>query len=234
MLVLHTYKLVSDQEFLSFYQREKSRFPSSLVEKIDAFKFPIDQQRSLMGQLIVRQFYADALGLRWQNIEFEYNQHDKPSLKLFKHQYFNISHSGNRVIVAFSDQEVGLDVEKIKGDRRRIADRFFTDSELKDLKSITEDHQQQLYFYQLWTLKESYMKAIGKGISMSLDSFAFTKELGKFKLAYSQHDADWSFYSTYYEDGYFLSLCAKEDFSGESLEIFFENISVNLISYFPK
>ena len=224
MLILHTYKIVNDDDFLSFYKRESTRLPLSLVQKIDAYKFPVDQQRSLMGQLIVRQFYAARFKLKWQDIEFEYNEHSKPRLKSYPHHYFNISHSGDWVVVAFSDKEVGLDVEKVKGDRRKIADRFFTDSELKDLNSIKDEQQQQLYFYQLWTLKESYMKAIGTGISMSLNSFAFVKENDKFKLAFSGKDADWHFYSTPLEKDYFLSICAKEEFSTDSLKLVFNDL----------
>ena len=227
MLILHTYKIVNDDDFLSFYKRESTRLPLSLVQKIDAYKFPVDQQRSLMGQLIVRRFYAAMFKLKWQDIEFEYNEHAKPRLKSYPQHYFNISHSGNWVVVAFSDQEVGLDIEKVKGDRRHIADRFFTESELKDLKSIKDDQQQQLYFYQLWTLKESYMKAIGKGISMSLDSFAFAKENDKFKLAFSGNDEDWYFYSSYLEKEYFLSICAKEEFSTDSLQLTFKDLIPN-------
>ncbi|NOR87131.1 MAG: 4'-phosphopantetheinyl transferase superfamily protein, partial [Bacteroidales bacterium] len=113
------------------------------------------------------------------------------------------------VVVAFSDREIGLDVEKIKGDRRKIAQRFFTPSEINDMETAGSQKEQVSYFYQLWTLKESYMKAIGKGMSMSLSSFAFKKEKGGFKLAFSAHDPDWAFYTPQWEDEYYLSICSK-------------------------
>lgn len=228
MLVIYTYKVVSDEEFLVFYQEIKEELPPSLLQKIDAFKFPIDQQRSLMGQLIVRQFYAKKINLKWQEIEFEYNNHEKPSLKNYNNHYFNISHSGNWVAVAFSDGEVGVDVEKIKGDRRKIARRFFTPSEIEDMTSLKEE-EQQLYFYQLWTLKESYMKAIGNGISMSLDSFAFTKENNRFKLDFSKNDSEWFFFSTNISKDYFLSICSKKEFLDDNYKTGFKEIKDYLV-----
>jgi len=228
MLVLYTYNLVSDDEFLVFYHKMKTELPPSLLQKIEAFKFLADQQRSLMGQLIVRWFYAQRLAVPWQDIEFEYNHHEKPQLKNYPHHFFNISHSGNMVVVAFSDGEVGVDVEKIKGDRRKIAQRFFTPSEIEDMMSY-EAEQQQLYFYQLWTLKESYMKAIGSGISMSLDSFAFTKDDNGFKLTFSKNDTEWFFYSTNISKDYFLSICSKEAFLNDNNEIDIIGIENHLV-----
>ena len=111
--------------------------------------------------------------------------------------------------MAFSDKEVGIDVEKVKGDRRKIAKRFFTTSEISDMELLGNETEQVHYFYQLWTLKESYMKAIGRGMTMSLKSFAFKKQGEEFKLAFSAHDEDWFFHSPKWKDGYYLSVCSR-------------------------
>lgn len=209
MLILFTYQLVEDAKFLEFYQEYKPLLPKKLIEKIDAFKFPIDQQRSLIADLMVRKFYSQALNYDWNKIDYYYNEHEKPYLLNSENQCFNISHSGNQIVVAFSNENIGVDIEKIKGDRRNIAKRFFTPEEIMDMNSAGTKDEQIKYFFQLWTLKESYMKAIGKGISMSLSSFAFKKEDNRFVLDFSDHDQEWFFQSTFWENDYFLSICSK-------------------------
>ena len=209
MLVLNSYHLVEDEEFLKFYKNIKPKLPLSLMEKIDSFKFSTDMQRSLIAHLIVLQFYAKLLNKNINEIQLKYNEHEKPSLKNIDGHFFNISHSGNQVVVVFSDKEVGVDVEKIKGDRRKIAQRFFTKGEISDMRKAGIKDEQILYFYQLWTLKESYMKALGRGINMSLRSFAFKKQGEEFKLAFSAHDEDWFFHSPKWDNGYYLSVCSR-------------------------
>lgn len=209
MLRVYSYCLVDKAEFEDFYKRINLHLPESLQSKIDSFRFVADKQRSLMGNLIVRQFYAKTLNLNPMKIEFDYNEHEKPSLKNHPKAHFNISHSGDYVVVAFSDCPVGVDIEKNKGNRLKVAKRFFTREELDDLFAFSEEKEQIEYFYQLWTLKESYMKTIGKGISMSLSSFSFKKFHTDFRLRYSSEDMGYQFTSYKVHPDYACNLCSK-------------------------
>lgn len=209
MLQVFSYRLVDKSEFEEFYQSLKSKMPLTLVSKIERFRFSADKQRSLIGDLIVRKFYSKELSLNSNKIEFEYNEHDKPTLKGFPKAHFNISHSGDFVVVAFSDCAVGIDIEKNKGNRLKVAKRFFTREELIDLFALESEEMQVNYFYQLWTLKESYMKAIGKGMSMSLSSFSFKKFYGDYKLRYSAEDMSYQFTSYPVHPEYACHVCSK-------------------------
>lgn len=209
MLRIFSYQLVSKSDFDVFYQKIKPLLPEMLFSKIEGFRFASDKQRSLMGDLIVRWFYAKALNLNPMRIEFDYNEHDKPTIKGFPKAHFNISHSGDYVVVAFSDCAVGIDIEKNKGNRLKVAKRFFTSEELDDLFAFPEEKEQVEYFYKLWTLKESYMKAIGKGISMSLSSFSFQKMNGSYRLAYSTEDMGYQFTTYKVHPDYACHLCTK-------------------------
>ncbi len=71
--------------------------------------------------------------------------------------YFNISHSYPYVVCAFADCEVGIDVEKIRAISERAAQRVFTNAELKLLNMGVD-------FLQIWTAKESVIKAAGGSI----------------------------------------------------------------------
>lgn len=209
MLRVYSYCLVGKAEFEGFYKRIKPHLPESLQSKIDSFRFVADKQRSLMGDLIVRQFYAKTLNLNPMKIEFDYNEHEKPSLKNHPKAHFNISHSGDYVVVAFSDCPVGVDIEKNKGNRLKVAKRFFTREELDDLNAFPEEQEQIDYFYTLWTLKESYMKALGKGISMSLSSFSFKKFYTDYRLSYSTEDMGYQFTTYKVHPDYACHLCSK-------------------------
>jgi len=209
MLSVFSYKLVNQDEFDNFYQKIKSRLPQTLLIKSDRYKNFVVQQRSLIGDLIVRRFYAKELKINPFHLEFDYNEHEKPSLKNFPKAHFNISHSGDFVVVAFSDCPVGIDIEKNKGNRLAVAKRFFAKEELNDLFAYPEGEKQIEYFYQLWTLKESYMKAIGKGISMSLSSFSFKKYYTDFRLHYSSEDMGYQFTTYKIHPEYACNLCSK-------------------------
>lgn len=209
MLQLHTYQLVSNQEFQNFYLGIKETLPNNLIEKTEKFKFWEDRQRSLIGELMVRKFYEEKLGLA--HFEFELNEQDKPFLKDHKEEHFNISHSGAFVVVAFSDQNVGVDVEIIGKDRRKVAERFFTVREIEQMHARPTEKDRIHFFYQLWTLKESYMKAIGKGMTMSLSSFSFLFNKNSAVLDFTDNDPDWNFYTQLWEGKAYLSICSKSN-----------------------
>lgn len=79
------------------------------------------------------------------------------------------------MVCAAGNEPVGIDVEIIKPVDFSIAKRFFSVDEYRNLTSKEKDRQLR-YFYMLWTLKESYIKAVGKGFSIPLNSFSINIE----------------------------------------------------------
>ena len=90
---------------------------------------------------------------------------------------FNLSHSKNMVICAVGEKSVGCDVEQISKAPEKVANRFFSESEIRYLNGISEKKKEQ-EFYRLWTMKESYIKMTGEGMRLSLDSFEVNFEEG--------------------------------------------------------
>ncbi len=82
--------------------------------------------------------------------------------------HFNLSHSGDYVVLAVDEGEIGIDIEKISSLSNEIVKHCFTKEEQKWLASQPIEHA----FYLLWTGKESVMKAIGKGFYMEPKSFS--------------------------------------------------------------
>lgn len=103
----------------------------------------------------------------WQKIRTEYGLPDDTS--------FNLSHSGTFVMCAAEldgrRERVGCDLEKIGQWKENIAGRFFCREEYESiLKEETEDARARL-FYRYWVLKESFMKATGKGMALPVNAF---------------------------------------------------------------
>jgi 4'-phosphopantetheinyl transferase len=90
--------------------------------------------------------------------------------------HFNLAHTQDLVVCAVSaaHNRVGVDAERIDGiaERIEIAAQFFSDSEVATLRALTSREQPQLFF-EYWTLKESYLKALGLGLAVELNCFSF-------------------------------------------------------------
>src|SRR5690606_24435151 len=128
------------------------------------------------------------------------NEYGKPSLD--DNTFFNLSHSGKFVICAFHTQEVGIDIEEIK------------EIDLKDFKSIfTEEEKYKLKhssnplkdFYRYWTIKESVIKAEGKGLSIPLQLIDAS---GNGEVLYG--DTTWYITEFSFLENYCCSLATKE------------------------
>ena len=142
-------------------------------KKIDALRFDKDRRLSLGAELILhetlRRYGYDPA----REIKIMRGENGKPYLAGEGGIYFNLSHSGEYVMCAVSDREIGCDIQKITNSDYRIAERFFTSREYEDIAGRETQEQRRDMFYRYWTLKESFLKATGKGISVPLDSFEF-------------------------------------------------------------
>ncbi len=118
--------------------------------------------RVLLSYVLYKRGFAEKLF-------FTYGENGKPYLKK-GHTFFNISHSGNYVLLSVSESEIGCDVQTVGKYNPRIAERFFT----KEEKSFLEKSENQPRdFTRLWALKESVLKKTGEGITGGLNSVCF-------------------------------------------------------------
>ena len=128
--------------------------------------------------------------------------------------YFNLSHSGCKVMCVLGPIPVGCDIEYIKKANAGIAKRFFSakDNELLDEASEYGEQKYRECFYRLWTLKESYIKCTGQGLKCSMDSFSFVYEDERYHIAGNE---DFSFLSDIEileagREEYAYAVCAKK------------------------
>lgn len=129
---------------------------------------------ALLRQLLSIHLQRPADQLRWQKAA-----HGKPFLADGS-CHFNLTHSENLAALAISSQELGLDIE----DRTRrveylaLGQRFFAAAESKELEQAADPRE---FFFEVWTAKEAYIKALGDGLSHPLDQF-LTRHRGQWGL----------------------------------------------------
>jgi len=145
---------------------------SEKKHKIDKFINKEDKIRTLIGEILIRTIIVKQLGIKNENIKFEKNKYGKPYLKEYPMINFNISHSGDFVVCATHDKPIGIDIEEIKKiEYGNISKNFFALSEFNYIIKQKLDIQLSK-FYEIWTLKESYIKCCGQGLSIPLKSFS--------------------------------------------------------------
>lgn len=84
---------------------------------------------------------------------------------------FNISHSGKYVVIAVSDFDIGIDIQKMKADKHRIAEKSFLKNESAYINEVPNADTKLQRFCEVWTMKEAYLKHIGLGLRKPLNSF---------------------------------------------------------------
>lgn len=127
--------------------------------------------------------------------------HGKPYLKNFPEIEFNISHCSGLAVCAVGDCPLGVDIEKEKPYREGLARRVLSESELRFLAEGEPE-----VFFRFWTLKESYVKAVGCGITIPLREISFS--LGEMPRQIRCSQTGFQFWQRKLADGYVLAVCA--------------------------
>ncbi|MBR4719438.1 MAG: 4'-phosphopantetheinyl transferase superfamily protein [Lachnospiraceae bacterium] len=157
-------------EYLSGLVSEERRSSSM------KYRFEADRKRALLAHALLNH----AISVNYPEIPIPLNpiidEHGKPHVYLTGHHltgispdtsseiFFSLSHSGDHAICILDGKAVGADIEEIKDEKDKIADRFFAAEERQYITDATS-------FYSIWSLKESFMKAVGLGMQLAMDSF---------------------------------------------------------------
>ena len=201
------YADVSPLEDGELYGALYSAAPRHRREKTDRLVRP-DARRLSLGAW---SLFSAALEKRGVTREFEiaYGDMGKPYLKDIPDLHFNLSHSGSVAMCALSDVEIGCDVELIASPRPRVAERFFSPEEREYLASVAKGETARA-FYKIWTLKESFLKAIGKGFSVPPSSFSVIAD-GKIGIKQDLSPVEWRLFTAEISPLYSTAYCAQPE-----------------------
>lgn len=158
------------QRYREFLTEEEST-------KVSRYKFEHLRHDALITRALVRTVLSKYAELDPREWRFEKGEKDKPEIVNAPLPLrFNISHTTGLIVCAVAlEYDLGADVEYIprNTDVLGITDRFFSQAEIDELFSLPDEAQQRSRFFDYWTLKESYIKAWGGGLSIPLDQFSF-------------------------------------------------------------
>jgi len=189
-------------------------------ERASRFHFARDKNRFVARRAILRQILADYLLADPRAIQFAYDEYGKPSLRIAAdraHVRFNASHSNGLALIGVTrGRDLGVDIEHMRPAfvRETIPEQFFAPSEVQALRTLPVD-QQVTAFFNCWTRKEAYIKAIGKGLSEPLDQFEVSLRPGEpaeiLKIQGNRDEASkWSLQAFAPADEYVAALAVRD------------------------
>ena len=144
--------------------------PEDIRVRVRRFLRPEPAARTLFGAILMRAILSRKLEIPASQLKITAGSQGKPHLADRPGLEFNLSHSGHWVVLAVGSTPVGVDVESIHKVDSDLAGRFFAPEETAALEALPESKRLALFF-SLWTLKESFLKALGTGLSQPLNSF---------------------------------------------------------------
>jgi len=145
-------------------------------KRAEKFHFASDRESFIIARGVLRILLSQYIIIEPQQLQFEYSSTGKPFLSNSNGSIdlsFNLSHSGDFALFAFCrGARIGIDIERIRPieDIEQIAERNFSNKEFKELKSLNGDMRLHSFF-NCWTRKEAFIKAIGEGLSFPLQEF---------------------------------------------------------------
>lgn len=197
--MIHTYYMdVTQFEDKDLFQEKLESLSPYRQQKILQLKQEADRRRSLGAGLVLDhalRIYGN--GLRERDMEYVLGEWGKPSLREYPEIHFSLSHSGAYAMCSIGGSPVGNDVERVRTGRLKVAERFFTAQELAFLYSgqdesvkksrpnnsgygsrnaCEEEEEIVQRMFRIWTMKESFLKVTGRGMTLSLKDFSVIVE----------------------------------------------------------
>ena len=139
-------------------------------ELLEINKFINKKDKLLKSTSIFLQKYVinKILNVKYEDIIINFNKYKKPFFSLEnKNIYFNVSHDFPYIVIAYSiNYELGIDI--VNTNRTINFKNFKNTFSIKEWNYIKNSNNPKNTFFKFWCLKESYIKCIGKGLTLNL------------------------------------------------------------------
>lgn len=139
---------------------------------ISTRQVPVSEQRSHAHRVLSECLKEYGIIYVFEETPLVFGEHGKPSLAEHPELRYNISHADGIAAAIVSQYECGIDCERIRPYRQSVFKRCYGESERRAVKAAPET-ERDLLFFKLWTLKEAYVKALGKGLSFPMRNAEF-------------------------------------------------------------
>lgn len=188
-------------------------------ERARRFRFEVHRRRFVGARAALRVLLGERLGLAPGEVPLAAGEDGKPRLASGPQAdlRFNLSHCGPRALYALTrHRDIGVDVETVRvlPDMEEVALEVFSPDELREWRSVRPEERAQAFFNG-WTRKEAFVKALGQGLGFPLKAFDVTLRPGTpARLLQASGDAGpasrWAMHSWAPEPGYQAALVVEK------------------------
>ena len=195
------------------YRQAFNQLPLKDKERLQAIQTENKREISIKRHVILLQILSYYLNKDISEINLEYNEYGKPYLELTEIK-FNISNSYNFLLVGITmGNELGVDIEKFRSNVEfdKLVERYFTKNE-KDFFTTLSETKKEVFFFDLWTMKEAILKATGLGMRLPLNSFEFPLEENDelVHITYGSIDKEYFVYKSLISNDTSITTCLEK------------------------
>jgi 4'-phosphopantetheinyl transferase len=161
-------------------QRARAVLSGDELDRASRFVFDVHRNRYLTGRLALRELLGRYLDRAPSDVRFSYSSYGKPELS-GEALRFNVAHSDDLAVIGLTEEDrLGVDVERVRSlrDIDELAQTVFSRRELDVFHSLPIASKRRAFFNG-WTRKEAFVKAVGEGLSHPLDDFDVTLRPGE-------------------------------------------------------
>lgn len=204
VFILDTTLLTENNTFSECYNKLSMKTGKiSKKSKSQNFKL-LNPESEILFNYGLREYNIDA-----NKIEINYNKFGKPFIKNNDSLKFNISHSGKYVVCAFSEFEIGIDIQEIVPIKLSSIKHFLPKSCITRILKQDSKIKQTLEFYRIWTIYESYTKLLGNGLTYPFPEIDLESIVNNHLL--NVDDEIYNFYELDLQnEKYLISICSTD------------------------
>ncbi len=175
-------------------------------EKAMSFRNKNDRVLSLGAGLLI-EHGLKRLGLNEKDMRYGMSEYGKPYFMDYPEIKFSVSHCRDMAVCAFSELSVGCDAEIVRIPDFNVAEKFFSEAEKEYVFDHSDETERARAFFKIWTLKESFVKAVGCGLSMPFKEFSVEPD----KLSLTCRHKTKKYYFKEYDFGGYITACCCEE-----------------------
>ncbi len=187
-------KSVSDEQLRIWFEQMSEGKRAS----VSRMKNEEKKKQRICADALCRNAISELCGVDADKICFKLSPYGKPCAKNLP-VHFSVSHSGDYAVCAVSENETGIDIEKIRSIHPRVHEKFCTEAEAEYIGA------EENGVFKIWTLKEAYFKCIGTGLGADIKNVSFS--VNGTEISCSENGFEFTFVAI--DENYICSVCKK-------------------------
>ncbi|WP_111307978.1 4'-phosphopantetheinyl transferase family protein [Confluentibacter sediminis] len=171
------------------------------IDRSNKFYKEIDKNRFIICRGLLKLILSIHTEIDIHKIKLDYHTNKKPYLSIHPSTFFNISHSGDFALISIANRSIGIDIEQITENYDLVNSllHIYSDKETSFIQNATNKNHA---FYSLWTRKEAFVKALGKGIDDDFSKFPSLNGAHVIDSSLTGSEKSWQIHGFEIDDNY--------------------------------